>query len=433
MLTEIIGVMSPPVRRLHRSPVGTIVVFAVAMLVFVAGLGALIAVTVTVSGENDSLALAARVRQGDIESDLWSVIDPDDLSTQLSGRDVAILDQTVPGAFGSRAQLIGASLTDLDGTVRWTWGFDIVAPMTDPGLPIARFDVDSEVQAINYALPLRARFTEEPVAVLNAVVVDPDVAQIIGDAPNRMLAVVAAAMAALWLAVMILTVRMLRRSWSETETQRRVAMIDPLTGLANRSALNERGDAAIAGSGRYGGHVGLVVVDLNRFKAVNDIGGHALGDRVLVEVARRLLEITRRGELAVRVGGDEFAVLAPTVRRRADLEILASRVRAALEIPVRFAGADDVRVTASVGTAWTPEQGSSIPELFRAADAVMYAEKNRVRRPLSEGIERAKARQEAKLIADRETATANAAAAEKAEESQDVAPTPVVIPEVIDF
>jgi diguanylate cyclase (GGDEF)-like protein len=385
--------------------------FFVLMIVCAGALSVVIGFVATGSARSSGLDAAATVRQGDVEHDLWSVLDSDDFQATLAPGAVADLDRVVPTSFGARSSLVGAVLTDADGTPIWTWGeadglAAVDVDVTSPTATMARSD-ESSITWVTYQLPIRPPLVSEPVATLTATVADPDVAALGSRYPIGSIAIIVGSVLLAWGLGLGLARGLLRQSWGETETQRRVAMIDPLTGLANRSALTERGGAAIANAQRQDGHVGLVLIDLNRFKAVNDTGGHALGDRVLVEVGRRLLEITRRGELAVRVGGDEFAVLVPVVHRRSELEALAARVRAALEIPVRFSSAADVRVTASVGTAWSPVDGTSLAELFKTADTLMYAEKNRVRVPLNDSIARAKeeatARPDGRTEADRVT------------------------------
>jgi diguanylate cyclase (GGDEF)-like protein len=400
-------------RRPSRASRAKLLTFFVLMIVCAGALSVVIGFVATSSARRSGLDAAATVRQGDIEAGLWSALDAADFEASLAPGAVADLDRIVPTSFGARSSLVGAVLTDADGTPIWAWGkadglAGVDADITSPTATMARSD-ESSVAWVTYRLPIRPPLLSDPVATLAATVADPDVAALGSRYPIGSMAVIVGSVLLAWGLGLALARGLLRQSWGETETQRRVAMIDPLTGLANRSALNERGGAAIANAHRQDGHVGLVLIDLNRFKAVNDTGGHALGDRVLVEVGRRLLEITRRGELAVRVGGDEFAVLVPVVRRRSELEALAVRVRAALEIPVRFSSAADVRVTASVGTAWSPVDGASIAELFKTADTLMYAEKNRVRVPLNDSIARAKelaAAPDGRTEADRVTVSA---------------------------
>jgi diguanylate cyclase (GGDEF)-like protein len=155
---------------------------------------------------------------------------------------------------------------------------------------------------------------------------------------------------------------------------------DGLTGLANRALLMERGAVAVAD----GGGVGVVVVDLDGFKAVNDTSGHRAGDDVLRVVAARMRACARAEDLAARMGGDEFAVVVPLSDGVSSgvLEALSDRLRRACAEPV--AGERGChRVGASVGTA-VFEVGSSFEDTLAAADDAMFADK-RSRRVVQDG------------------------------------------------
>ncbi|MGK5684489.1 diguanylate cyclase domain-containing protein [Actinoplanes sp. URMC 104] len=149
---------------------------------------------------------------------------------------------------------------------------------------------------------------------------------------------------------------------------------DPLTGLANRSALLSRLDAALAH--RRDGYGPVVLyLDLNGFKQVNDRHGHAAGDAVLVEFARRLTGCLRPGDLAARLGGDEFVVLATDVADEADARALADRMRDLAAAPV-VRGDEQYRIGVSVGLAAAGATAEArTDDLLVAADHAMYAEK----------------------------------------------------------
>jgi diguanylate cyclase (GGDEF)-like protein len=146
------------------------------------------------------------------------------------------------------------------------------------------------------------------------------------------------------------------------------AMSDPLTGLANRKRLGARTAPAVAD-----GPVGLVLLDLDRFKEVNDTLGHYIGDQLLVAVAGRLAGVVRLDDTVARLGGDEFALLLPG----ADAEVArwaAGRARAALAEPFVLGGLL-VDVAASAGIALSPEHGTDIDVLLQRADVAMYLSK----------------------------------------------------------
>src|SRR5690606_21692219 len=111
------------------------------------------------------------------------------------------------------------------------------------------------------------------------------------------------------------------------------AMHDPVTGLANRYLLMDRLGQAMLRLERTPGRLALVFIDLDHFKAVNDSYGHEVGDEVLVELARRLTDIGRRGDTVARLGGDEFVMLCENVRSDAALQALAARVVGTLAEP----------------------------------------------------------------------------------------------------
>jgi diguanylate cyclase (GGDEF)-like protein len=146
---------------------------------------------------------------------------------------------------------------------------------------------------------------------------------------------------------------------------------DPLTGLANRRLFYDRLQQAIRHAHRYGGKVGILYVDLDHFKAINDHYGHHVGDAVLTEVAKRLSISIRYSDSIARLGGDEFAVLLEGLQGREDLHVAARAVEQALSEDTDFFGIE-VAITASIGQAIYPDDGDHEDALVRAADAAMY-------------------------------------------------------------
>ena len=166
----------------------------------------------------------------------------------------------------------------------------------------------------------------------------------------------------------------MRQAVSEREDRiLRLAYHDALTGLANRARLIDRLEQLIALSKRSGDPVSVLLMDLDRFKYVNDVLGHQHGDVVLQEVARRLTTLLRDSDTVARLGGDEFAVLLPHTTSAA-AEAVAEKVTAELDIPIEIEG-QNVDVGASVGIATFPEHGTDAATLLREADVAMYAAK----------------------------------------------------------
>jgi diguanylate cyclase (GGDEF)-like protein/PAS domain S-box-containing protein len=151
------------------------------------------------------------------------------------------------------------------------------------------------------------------------------------------------------------------------------AVRDPLTGLANRTLLLERVRAALARDARTQGGTGLLFLDLDGFKAVNDRYGHELGDEVLRRVGARFTSVVRPSDTVARIGGDEFVVLVEA-KEPADLQPVVARLAATFTEPLHVAlGPGEVGV--SIGTAWVRGGDSTPAELLRRADADMYRHK----------------------------------------------------------
>ncbi len=153
-----------------------------------------------------------------------------------------------------------------------------------------------------------------------------------------------------------------------------LAYHDPLTGIPNRMQLQLRLGETIAAARRRDRRFGLIYVDLDRFKEVNDTLGHAGGDTILTEAARRLGRAVRHEDLVARLGGDEFAVLVSELDGPSDAEELAQRICGVLATPFHT-GQHDFYLSASVGIAVFPDDGDSAEALFTNADAAMYRAK----------------------------------------------------------
>lgn len=156
---------------------------------------------------------------------------------------------------------------------------------------------------------------------------------------------------------------------------REEATHDPLTGLANRRLFYDRLQQAIRHALRYGGKVGILYLDMDRFKDINDRHGHHVGDAVLMEVAQRLLECVRESDSVARLGGDEFVVLLVGVQGRQDCIAAALKIEQSLARTTRF-GDLHLEIDASIGQALYPDDGSDEDALIRAADAAMYRVKS---------------------------------------------------------
>ena len=151
---------------------------------------------------------------------------------------------------------------------------------------------------------------------------------------------------------------------------------DELTGLSNRKLLIRQTSDALADAARSDAKVGFLLLDLDRFKEVNDTLGHPVGDRLLRIVAHRLTHSVRPGDLVARLGGDEFAVLLPAVKEVGAAREVAARLRAALSEPIRLEGMS-FDIEASVGIALYPDDATGFELLMQHADVAMYLAKER--------------------------------------------------------
>jgi len=151
------------------------------------------------------------------------------------------------------------------------------------------------------------------------------------------------------------------------------ALHDELTGLPNRLLLIDHLNQACARAERAGTYVGVLFLDLDDFKEVNDSLGHVAGDHVLAEVAARLRRCLRETDTAARIGGDEFVVVCEDLCDPAEASLVADRIDRALAVPLT-AGANQIQVTASIGVA-TAAVGAHPDDLLRGADTAMYQAK----------------------------------------------------------
>jgi len=159
------------------------------------------------------------------------------------------------------------------------------------------------------------------------------------------------------------------------DTIRRLAYNDPLTGLPNRALMEDRLEVALAHARRDGKDMAVMFLDLDHFKVVNDTLGHSAGDRLLQSVARDLTAIVRDGDTVARVGGDEFAIILPSVDAIENATDVAERILGALRCE-RTIENREFRTTGSIGITTFPGDGDDAATLLRNADTAMYRAKD---------------------------------------------------------
>jgi diguanylate cyclase (GGDEF)-like protein len=166
----------------------------------------------------------------------------------------------------------------------------------------------------------------------------------------------------------------------EAQTQQ-LADRDGLTGLYNRRRMMELLESAITEAAQQWQCVGLLFIDLNGFKGINDEYGHAAGDKILTTAATRIAARVRTGDLVCRYGGDEFVVVLPSVPDAAAVSRVADMIRERVALPYWIQG-NEQHLTAAIGESMYPRDGDSAETLLHRADQAMYRLKARLARPM---------------------------------------------------
>jgi diguanylate cyclase (GGDEF)-like protein len=155
------------------------------------------------------------------------------------------------------------------------------------------------------------------------------------------------------------------------EALAQLAYHDSLTGLPNRVLFNDRYTMALAAAKRYQKKIGIMVLDIDYFKNVNDTLGHGAGDEILKDFSGILLSILRKTDTVMRSGGDEFVIMMTDVVEPEQMMNVAQKVLEATRKPLMFHD-HEVRITASIGISSYPEDGEEIEMLLKCADIAMY-------------------------------------------------------------
>jgi diguanylate cyclase (GGDEF)-like protein len=290
------------------------------------------------------------------------------------------------GTGGRVTRLEGLNLFSTDGTPLWSSSGDpeplpadeaaLLREAVDTGQPVSTVESSADRSVLSVYVPVT--YGDSYAGTYGVAEV-----QLPYDATQAFLRHGVLVMSALILVVLLLAWLLLYRTVHRASTRLRqqavdnehLALHDPLTGLPNRRLLSDRLERAITASARSRQPVGLMILDVDRFKEINDTLGHDRGDRLLVEISERLSSVIRDADTVARLGGDEFAILAPTVTSVLDAERLARRVRAVFDEPFVV---DDLalHIDCSVGVAVLPDHADDVTKLFQRADIAMYGAKS---------------------------------------------------------
>lgn len=173
----------------------------------------------------------------------------------------------------------------------------------------------------------------------------------------------------------VVTLEDITEEKKQLDRQCHLAMHDELTGLANRTLLNDRFTQSQLNAVRNGNEMGVLLCDLNEFKQVNDSFGHSVGDSALKEVADKLMQIIRTSDTVCRYGGDEFVIIFGKVKEYGELDTRVKDIKSSF--PISIKNQKDCSIDICIGYASFPSEGTTLKQLISMADIKLYEDKKR--------------------------------------------------------
>jgi diguanylate cyclase len=365
--------------------------FAIATLVPVVALGWIVSTATRGSIEERSVELYGNTTSTLVRLAGSSLFRPEDLA---AGRPLAEPQQAIVDGFLEALEIepttVRVLVTDPRGNVVYAnWrGHPARVPVTDAIRAALLGETTSDLVTageslngrgwrgtpVETAIPLALAGEASVDGVLVASGLDNEFVDQVHDDVRRLRLILAGGLGALWLLLLPILASVSKRLRREVQRNEHLAHHDALTSLPNRQLLEERLVEAVARADRDDGLVGLLLLDLDRFKEVNDTLGHRAGDRLLVHVAQRLRESTRAADTVARLGGDEFAVVLADPEGEPEIRAVLERVLQALRRPLTIDGIE-LTVDASIGVAVYPVDATTGDGLLQHADVAMYAAK----------------------------------------------------------
>ena len=382
----------PPTRLRLRLRAGLLTRFALAGLVAMVLLGVVLARTVAGEIRQRSLADARQAAQLIDQSLIQPKLSASDLKSGLTPTQIAVLDRELHAVVAGK-RVARIKVWNRSNRVVYASDHKIIGHVfpDDDNLDTAfAGSTASEVSDLRKAenandrsfgkllevyTPLRFTESGSPAGAFELYLPYKPIAAAIAHDTMRLYWLLAGGLALLYLALFRIVAgasTRLRRQATENEY---LALHDTLTGLPNRSLFHERASRAILSAQRTDVSVALVLLDLDRFKEVNDTLGHPNGDLLLQEIGGRLRASLRESDTVARLGGDEFGLLLPTVTDEEDALRVAEKVRAELRRPFELQGVR-LDLEASVGIALYPKHGNDVDTLLQRADVAMYLAKD---------------------------------------------------------
>ena len=375
-----------------RPRFGLLARFALASFVAVALLGVVLAHTFAHGVRSRALADARRTANLVDDSLVRPQIKDSDLATGLSPERVTALDRALAAGL-TGGQVARIKIWNSDSRVVYATDHSIIGkrfPTVDDELEEAldgetASDVDDLRKAENAGdrhfgqllevyTPIRSRANGRVVGAFELYLPYRPIAAGIAHDTQRLYLFLAAGLTLLYLLLFRIVAGASTRLRRQAAENQHLALHDPLTDLPNRSLFHDRAQQAILASRRDQTGIALMILDLDRFKEVNDTLGHHNGDLLLQEIGARLRGGLRESDSVARLGGDEFGLLLPNVADGAEALMLGERVRAVLRRPFTLEGVT-LDVEASIGIAIYPEHGDDVDSLLQRADVAMYLAK----------------------------------------------------------
>jgi diguanylate cyclase (GGDEF)-like protein len=318
-------------------------------------------------------------------------VTPDELRNGFAPKGAAELDRALSGG-EIGAQVTRIKIWNHDGRVVYSDDRSVMGkkfPIAHDLEEALEGEIESELSELNETenvseqdyekllevyVPLRFESGGEPEGVFEIYLPYAPIAAAVADDTRMMALLLFGALALLYASLFRIVARASRRLRRQAEESRHQALHDALTGLPNRTLFRDRVEQSIRDARRGSHGSAVLLMDLDRFKEVNDTLGHHCGDRLLVELAGRLRHALRENDTLARLGGDEFAILLPGLPTPEAVIGAVERVSAALEQPFLLEGLP-VAVEASVGIARYPDHGTDVDVLLQRADVAMYVAK----------------------------------------------------------
>ena len=364
-------------RALLRRP-SLLTKFSVLSLLLIVALGLGVGKVLHERIERRALLEATKLAETMTTLGLQPILLPGDLAAGHGDKHLASLDEQLKLRDFDRLGIRRLKVFNEDGVIVYSDERSIVgeAHLDAPDIRSAlagnversvketRFDDGKGSHSLEVYVPLRLEGDEEPDGVVEVYLPYAPVAAAIAEDSRRLYLLLA-------LGFVLLYATLFRIVAVASRRLRHQALHDDLTDLPNRALLYDRMEAALTAAERSGEPAALLLVDLDRFKEVNDTLGHDSGDRLLEEVAARLQGVVRRGDTLARLGGDEFAVLLRGLPDRGMAAELAGRLQDAIARPFLLNGVSAV-LDASIGIAHCPEHGTDVHTLVQRADVAMY-------------------------------------------------------------